>query len=162
VTTLLQVGCANHDRYKPYDKENNDPMPTKYETPFNQTKDPIRNNPAGDQALPHGENGDPTVIEPDPYIPGKTNTLEGIPVKGKAGFVLSPYAPDKGFVDVRGFPVGTDVRDPYTGKIMKVPMPADDGKPRLPAAEADILSSPSLQAPQLESSLPPSPPVLEP
>lgn len=45
----------------------------------------------------------------------------GIPVPNKAGFVTSPYAPKAGFVDVRGFPSGTEVKDPYTGKTFLTP-----------------------------------------
>jgi hypothetical protein len=44
-----------------------------------------------------------------------------IPVPNKPGFVTSPYAPKQGFVDVRGFPSGTEVIDPYTGKIFLTP-----------------------------------------
>ena len=36
----------------------------------------------------------------------------GIPVPNKPGFVTSPYAPNQGYVDVRGFPPGTEVKDP--------------------------------------------------
>lgn len=163
--SLLLTSCAHHDRFVPYEKEANDPMPSKYEVPFTQTKETYRNNPSGDLTLPRDLITDPKVIEPDPYIPGMVSTMEGIPVKGKPGFVLSPYAPDKGFVDVRGFPVGSDVRDPYTGKVMKVPIPAEEVKTSFDSAfEGETLSSPSLQAPNLdlEDNLPPSPPVLEP
>jgi hypothetical protein len=45
----------------------------------------------------------------------------GIPVPNKPGFVTSPYAPKSGYVDVRGFPSGTEVKDPYTGKIFLTP-----------------------------------------
>lgn len=44
-----------------------------------------------------------------------------IPVPNKPGFVTSPYAPKSGYVDVRGFPSGTEVKDPYTGKIFLTP-----------------------------------------
>jgi hypothetical protein len=45
----------------------------------------------------------------------------GIPVPGKNGFVTSPYSPDSGYIDVRGFQPGTPVKDPYTGKIFLTP-----------------------------------------
>jgi hypothetical protein len=46
----------------------------------------------------------------------------GIPVQGKPGFVRSPYAPESGLIDVRGYPTGTEVKDPYApGKILLVP-----------------------------------------
>src|SRR5712691_6102431 len=44
----------------------------------------------------------------------------GTGVPDKPGFVKSPYAPDQGLVDVRGFPPGTEVKDPFTGKIFLV------------------------------------------
>jgi hypothetical protein len=51
----------------------------------------------------------------------KNNMLYGTPVPGKPGFVTSPFAPDSGYVDVTGFPPGTQVEDPYTGKIFLTP-----------------------------------------
>jgi hypothetical protein len=45
----------------------------------------------------------------------------GIPVPGKAGLVTSPFSPDSGYIDVRSFPPGTEVRDPYTGKTFLTP-----------------------------------------
>src|SRR5881409_3551882 len=51
----------------------------------------------------------------------KTDLLYGTPVPGKPGLVTSPFAPDNGYVDVTGFPPGTEVEDPYTGKIFLTP-----------------------------------------
>ena len=45
----------------------------------------------------------------------------GIPVPGKQGLVTSPFSPDSGYIDVRSFPPGTEVRDPYTGKSFLTP-----------------------------------------
>lgn len=45
----------------------------------------------------------------------------GTPVTGRPGFVTSPYAPTQGYIDVRGFPPGTEVKDPYSGKMFLVP-----------------------------------------
>ena len=44
----------------------------------------------------------------------------GIPVPGKPHLVESPHSPGK-YVDVEGFPPGTEVKDPYTNKIFLVP-----------------------------------------
>lgn len=59
-------------------------------------------------------------------VPGQTKSSKrdipyAIPVPNKPGFVTSPYAPKQGLVDVRGFPSGTEVKDPYTGKIFLTP-----------------------------------------
>ncbi len=56
---------------------------------------------------------------------GTTGTVRGdypygVPVPDKPGFVRSPYSPDK-LTDVRGYAPGTEVKDPYTGKIFLVP-----------------------------------------
>lgn len=65
----------------------------------------------------------PVVASTPPPAPApKPQDLPyGVPVQGKAGFVTSPYAPDSGYVDVRGFAPGQEVRDPYTNKVFLVP-----------------------------------------
>jgi hypothetical protein len=51
----------------------------------------------------------------------KSDLLYGTPVPGKQGFVTTPFAPDSGYIDVRGFPPGSEVKDPYTGKVFLTP-----------------------------------------
>lgn len=43
-------------------------------------------------------------------------------VPGKPGFVISPYAPYSGYVDVKGIPAGQEVACPYTStdKVKKI------------------------------------------
>lgn len=45
----------------------------------------------------------------------------GVVVPGKPGFLTSPYAPNEGFVDARGFSSGAEVKDPFTGKVFLIP-----------------------------------------
>jgi hypothetical protein len=52
---------------------------------------------------------------------GKRGLLYGTPVPGRQGLVTSPFEPDSGYIDVRSFPPGTEVKDPYTGKIFLTP-----------------------------------------
>jgi hypothetical protein len=49
------------------------------------------------------------------------DTPYGAPVPGKKGLVTSPFAPESGYIDVRGVPPGTAVKDPYSGKTFLTP-----------------------------------------
>jgi hypothetical protein len=51
----------------------------------------------------------------------KTDLPYAKPVPGKAGYVFSPYDKNGGYVDVTGFAPGSKVKDPYSGKIFRVP-----------------------------------------
>ena len=70
--------------------------------------------------------GTPQAAAPSPPPPAAPTKVAkgdypyGIPVPGKPHLVESPYSPGK-YVDVEGFPPGTEVKDPYTDKIFLVP-----------------------------------------
>jgi hypothetical protein len=54
-------------------------------------------------------------------VPQNPELPYGTAVSGKPGLVTSPFAPASGYVEVTGFPRGTAVEDPYTGKIFLTP-----------------------------------------
>lgn len=67
----------------------------------------------------------PTVneapVNPVPEQPVHVGEIPyGKAVPGKPGFVSSPSDALK-YIDVRGFPPGTEVKDPYSGKSFLVP-----------------------------------------
>jgi hypothetical protein len=81
-------------------------------------------NPNG-PAQPENAAPQETTPGPPPTAAAPTKTSKGdypygIPVPGKPHLVESPYSPGK-YVDVEGFPPGTEVKDPYTQKIFLVP-----------------------------------------
>ena len=92
----------------------------------------VLTNPAPDESQPPG-NPPPTEstkpapdTKPQSPVPETKPTTVGEipyakPVPGKPGFVFSPYDQYKGYIDVRGFPPGTEVKDPYSGKSFLVP-----------------------------------------
>src|SRR5437870_10604681 len=69
------------------------------------------------------EKSTPTVL-PASAVPAekaKRDMPYGIPVPGQKGMVTSPYLPEGNYIDVSAFAPGSAVRDPYTGKIFRVP-----------------------------------------
>lgn len=57
----------------------------------------------------------PTVTQQDGQPPYAK------PVPGKPGYVVSPFDPNGGYVDVTGYPPGSKAKDPYSKKIFIVP-----------------------------------------
>ena len=72
-------------------------------------------------AAPNGHNVRTAKAASTTKKKGKSALLYGTPVPGKQGLVTSPFSPDSGYIDVRSFPPGTEVKDPYTGKIFLTP-----------------------------------------
>ncbi len=127
---LLITGCAETDSQPAKKKSGatagvgtgdaqftNDPAMTNSTPPDGTTADTngaVTNSLAGSPANPF-PTPSPVPVAPPRDLP------YGTPVPGKPGFVTSPHSPTAGYVDVRGFPPGSEVKDPYSGKIFLVP-----------------------------------------
>ena len=112
-------------------------------SPKPRTPQPRRSNPKQSNQTPPGDASDTSNNQtspsptPAPAPPNANNVRVakataarrnrnsdlpyGIPVPGKQGLVTSPFSPDSGYIDVRSFPPGTEVKDPYTGKTFLTP-----------------------------------------
>ena len=79
--------------------------------------------PPGEPSKPAKEEVTRTVLPASaaPADKAKGDMPYGIPVTGQKGMVTSPYLPEGNYIDVSGFAPGTAVKDPYTGKIFRVP-----------------------------------------
>lgn len=142
----ILAACANNDeKWQEHEKGVDDP-PKKYEAPYSQIREKNeQERPSPSTAtLPPPKEGHPEVVPPEPWKSAEP-ILYGIAVKDKnipKGYVLSPYAPDKGLVDVTGFPAGTAVLDPYSNRMMKVPVITEEERPK-----EQTLQKPSEQTP---------------
>jgi hypothetical protein len=56
-----------------------------------------------------------------PAEQAKRDLPYGIPVPGRKGMVTSPYLPEGNYIDVSAFAPESAVKDPYTGKLFRVP-----------------------------------------
>jgi len=82
----------------------------------------VQQTPPSSQVTPQTANQRQTVeVKPTTPPPSRKDYIYAKPVPGKPGHVFSPYAPNSGIVDVRGYESGEMVVDPYTQKYFLVP-----------------------------------------
>jgi len=98
------------------------PQPTPRPTRKTRGSEPSPS-PPGEPSKPAKEEVTRTVLPASaaPADKAKGDMPYGIPVPGQKGMVTSPYLPEGNYIDVSGFAPGTAVKDPYTGKIFRVP-----------------------------------------
>ena len=88
--------------------------------PANTADPSVSATPGGALGPPSQQNIRVATAAP-PAKDKKRDVPYGIPVPGRPGLVTSPFSPNGNYVDVRAFPPGAEVKDPYSGKIFRTP-----------------------------------------
>ena len=101
----------------PQKKSHPPPRTTKSPAPKKASPTP---SPAATVAPPGGQNVRRALRAPAAKGE-KRDAPYGVPVPGRQGLVTSPFAPDAGYIDVSKFSPGTEVKDPFTGKVFRTP-----------------------------------------
>ena len=132
VTFIFLTACESDDSQKPnsrhqfgYNPDTGTQVGPGGDTGTTQPPSGVPDNggPIAPPPPPPPSSTPPSTANPNTGAPAvqKKDYPYAQPVPGKPGFVTSPYAPYSGYVDVRGFPPGTEVKDPYTQKVFLVP-----------------------------------------
>jgi hypothetical protein len=120
LTVAIFSACVNEGSGKPKKPSGYHAPPSDTTVASNAPTEESQNPPSSTETKPSAPE-----TKPPPPVPEKPATVGEIPyakpVPGKPGFVFSPYDQYKGYIDVRGFPPGTEVKDPYSGKSFLVP-----------------------------------------
>lgn len=131
-----------------------DKVPKKEPTPFVQTPQ--------DVAIPYENNAkiSPLVkVENNQSIVNNTRSndvKEAILIKDKPGIALSPYVPDAE-INVEGLLPGTMFKDPFSGKLLKIP--TERSTRDLSTIKADKNAKDTTNAPSISSENPTSVPA---
>ncbi|MEN3940881.1 hypothetical protein WJU23_06285 [Prosthecobacter sp. SYSU 5D2] len=91
------------------------------------------------------------VTPPAAAKPAMDNLPFGTPVPGRPGMVNSPFATKQQLVDVTGMAAGEAVKDPYSGKLFRVP-PAQEAAAK--KTEPEPAGAPATEAPEAPETSP--------
>ena len=87
-----------------------------------------------------------SVTPEEPKKPAPESLPYGTPVAGRPGMVTSPFAQKQQLVDVTGLAPGDTVKDPYSGKLFRVPPTQQAAAESKPATEPPPADKPAEKA----------------
>ena len=117
---LLITSCSDMDEPPQRSRQRVAKYPAQGQPQAPATQQPFNPNAAPSPENAPAPEGAPASASTPATKVAKGDYPYGIPVPGKPHVVESPFSPGK-YVDVEGFPPGTEVKDPYNGKIFRVP-----------------------------------------